>query len=379
MAFASAKLRKPLFGSEQGISHNFRGIFHLNSLRQPASFPHPSRLPRRCSEQEAAGYKARSTNSVLYVPCFSRGASPLLDGSTFVVASACERSATQCIAASRHSSRSIPHRALVTRQSWKVNPVCSVAVSCQPHARVMPRNAPIATPNAKEWNRLTDVPSLPSGSLTSDRPGNGGMRLWKYNNANAAENEADRLAKGMEVKHVSYNTGFSGAKLVCASSSDPSSWSAIDKKVLLDESASMLHEMGGAMYTGCDMNTTTEDMDYLADQCPYVLAAIGNPGCNPNTATAYGVLGAVLAALDVDGKTLLVRRRAPLRAFTSVPPFILSHHSSPLSPCVSHTAGARMRQCRGYSCQRTREARGQRSDVRHRCLPCQSARLQEHK
>lgn len=26
-----------------------------------------------------------------------------------------------------------------------------------------------------------------------------------------------------------------------------------------------------------DMNTTLEDMSYLADQCDYVLAAIGNP------------------------------------------------------------------------------------------------------
>ena len=56
------------------------------------------------------------------------------------------------------------------------------------------------------------------------------------------------------------------------------------------------------------MNTTTSDMDYLSEKCPYVLAAVGNPACCPNTATAYGVLGAVEATLggSVKGKTLLV-------------------------------------------------------------------------
>lgn len=112
----------------------------------------------------------------------------------------------------------------------------------------------------------------------------------------------------MEVKHATYNTGFAGAKLVCASSSPVSQWSSADKKHLMDSAASLLADLDGAMYTGCDMNTTTNDMDYLAQRCPYVLAAIGNLDACPNTATAYGVLGAIEACLDGDvrGKTLLV-------------------------------------------------------------------------
>ena len=85
-------------------------------------------------------------------------------------------------------------------------------------------------------------------------------------------------------------------------------WSAEEKSMLLDETALMLKGMDGAMYTGCDMNTTTGDMDYLDGKCDYVLAAIGNPECCPNTATAFGVFGAVEACLggDVAGKRLLV-------------------------------------------------------------------------
>ena len=52
--------------------------------------------------------------------------------------------------------------------------------------------------------------------LSVERPGNGGMRLWEYNTEDAANTEAHGLAVGMEVKHTTFNTGFSGAKLVCA-------------------------------------------------------------------------------------------------------------------------------------------------------------------
>ena len=144
--------------------------------------------------------------------------------------------------------------------------------------------------------------------LTQRTPGNGGLRLWRYKTSEAAIDEAQRLGMGMGVKHDVFNTGFAGAKLVCAAEDDPSTWSAADKQVLLDEVGDMLAEQGGAMYTGCDMNTTVDDMAYLAERSPFVLAAIGNSACCPNTATAYGVFGGVEATLggDVKGKSLLV-------------------------------------------------------------------------
>ena len=119
---------------------------------------------------------------------------------------------------------------------------------------------------------------------------------------------AQGLAFGMEVKHATYNTGFSGAKLVCASATPVSEWNDKDKTHLMNVAASLLEELDGAMYTGCDMNVTTKDMDYLSEKCPYVLAAVGNDATCPNKATAYGVLGAVEATLggSVEGKKLLV-------------------------------------------------------------------------
>jgi len=144
--------------------------------------------------------------------------------------------------------------------------------------------------------------------LSDKRPGNGGMRLWNYKTEDAASIEANGLAVGMEVKHTTFNTGFSGAKMVCSSKQPISEWGEEDKQLLLDTAASMLTEMKGTMYTGCDLNTTVGDMDYLSSRCPYVLAAKGNTACCPNAATAYGVLGAVEAAVggDLRGKRLLV-------------------------------------------------------------------------
>ena len=56
------------------------------------------------------------------------------------------------------------------------------------------------------------------------------MRLWSYVSGTAAETEASKLALGMEIKHASFNTGFSGAKLVCAAEQPIEAWSGDDKQ-----------------------------------------------------------------------------------------------------------------------------------------------------
>lgn len=163
-------------------------------------------------------------------------------------------------------------------------------------------------------NGLGDLYLASAEPLSDATPGNGGLRLWHYDSDEKAKIEALGLGRGMAVKHDTYNTGFAGAKLICAASEPPSSWSPQDKTILLNEVATMLADLKGKMYTGCDMNTTTKDMDYLSERCldnggsDYVLAAIGNKACCPNTATAYGVFGAVEAAMggNVAGKRLLV-------------------------------------------------------------------------
>lgn len=74
-----------------------------------------------------------------------------------------------------------------------------------------------------------------------------------------------------------FNTGFAGAKVVCNASKVAGGISSINKDELMDATSKLLKDLDGVMYTGCDMNTTLDDMSYLADKCDYVLAAIQNP------------------------------------------------------------------------------------------------------
>merc|ERR1719230_664884 len=99
----------------------------------------------------------------------------------------------------------------------------------------------------------------------------------------------------MEVKHMAYNTGCSGAKVVCDIGDVP--LADVDKPALLNALNEMLHGLDGSMYTGCDMNSTLDDMEYLSDRSPYILAAIGNDKVDPNAATAHGVVGGIIASL----------------------------------------------------------------------------------
>ena len=69
----------------------------------------------------------------------------------------------------------------------------------------------------------------------------------------------------MSAKHKTYNTGFAGAKVVCAADKPVADWTAADRETLLEATASLLEELDGAMYTGCDMNTTPAMMQKLHD------------------------------------------------------------------------------------------------------------------
>ena len=65
-------------------------------------------------------------------------------------------------------------------------------------------------------NDLGEMHIVSSGLLESDTPGNGGLRVWNYADKAAATKEAEGLAVAMSAKHKTYNTGFAGAKVVCA-------------------------------------------------------------------------------------------------------------------------------------------------------------------
>lgn len=88
---------------------------------------------------------------------------------------------------------------------------------------------------------------------TPEVPGNGGLRIGTYPSPGAAQDEAVALTEAMSAKHAMYDTGFTGAKLVFDSDVPIQN---LCKDTLMTEVATSLGAMNGAVYTGCDMNTT---------------------------------------------------------------------------------------------------------------------------
>jgi len=130
-----------------------------------------------------------------------------------------------------------------------------------------------------------------------ERPGNGGIRLLNYKSTTHAIDDAVRLAKGMTRKHDMFRTGFSGAKVVI--NSDHKDLNIIERKSLMNDAANALRALEGSMYTGCDLNTSDKDMDYLVEATgdKYVLAG-RNSRVDTNVATASSVIGSILGAVE---------------------------------------------------------------------------------
>ena len=145
--------------------------------------------------------------------------------------------------------------------------------------------------------------------VSSQRPGNGGLRLWSYDTEEDAVAECAELSRGMSLKHSIYNTGFGGAKLV-ANAKSLTDVPSICKQKLMEDVAKALHSLQGSVYTGCDMNTNFDDMRYLNELCPYVLASLDST-IDANRSTAHGVVGSAVEAARIllgghKGKRFLV-------------------------------------------------------------------------
>ena len=135
--------------------------------------------------------------------------------------------------------------------------------------------------------------------IHDNKPANGGLRLLCYQSDDECINDGLRLASLMKYKHDIYSTGFSGGKVV-ARAKNPS----LIKRKLITITAALLDSLDGQMITGCDLNTTINDMEQLQQLTPHVLAAVGSD-IDASTATAYGVIG----ALDAYQKSLKPQKR----------------------------------------------------------------------
>lgn len=144
--------------------------------------------------------------------------------------------------------------------------------------------------------RFTDQHTLTVAHETRasrELPGNGGTRWLQYGSTEQAEAEVLVLAQCMTRKHAMYDTGFVGTKLVIDGPLD-----LADRSLVHEAIADVLRRHDGALYTGCDLNTTSADMREVAARHNCVLDSLGNPAVDTSTSTGSGVFAAMMTTLE---------------------------------------------------------------------------------
>ena len=143
----------------------------------------------------------------------------------------------------------------------------------------------------------------------------GGTRLKSYPTPTAGLADGLRLAEAMTLKFAAADLPQGGGKAVIALPSTELP-AGDERRRLLHEFGSFVSSLGGLYSCAPDMNTSSQDMDVIAEVCPYVFCKTEAAGGSGDTApdTAVGVLHGVRAALahalgsdDLSGRTVAVQ------------------------------------------------------------------------
>lgn len=138
----------------------------------------------------------------------------------------------------------------------------------------------------------------------------GGARYWEYESEEAGIIDALRLAKGMTYKNAAAGVFLGGAKTVIFK--DPNH---PKNEAYLRVFGRFVDGLNGRYITAEDVGTTTQDMDYIYQETPYVGGTSMKKGSagDPSPATAHGVYFGIKAAAkkafgtdSLDGRTIIL-------------------------------------------------------------------------
>jgi leucine dehydrogenase len=144
-------------------------------------------------------------------------------------------------------------------------------------------------------------------------PAAGGTRMRVYERPADGLADAMRLAEGMTLKMAAADIPFGGAKAVLAVSKLPE---GDERRRLLLAYADLAASLGDNFHTAPDMNTTSADMDVIAERHRHVFCRSTERGGSgdPGRFTARGVFhgirasaARVLGSADLAGTTVLVQ------------------------------------------------------------------------
>ncbi len=147
-------------------------------------------------------------------------------------------------------------------------------------------------------------------------PAAGGIRMWPYVSEMDAIEDALRLARGMTYKYAAAGVNMGGGKAVVIA--DPK---RKDREIVFRTLGKFVNRLGGKFFTGEDVGTTLEDMEYLFMETPYVITLpqyLG--GVGPiSPLTAFGVIQGMRAcAKAVFGSDDLKNRIVAVQGVGSV-------------------------------------------------------------
>lgn len=143
----------------------------------------------------------------------------------------------------------------------------------------------------------------------------GGTRMKHYGSFGEALLDGMRLAEAMSLKFASVNFPHGGGKAVIALPT-PEQPQGEERRRLLHEYGRFVTSLGGLYSCAPDMNTSAEDMDVIAEVCPYVFCKTEKAGGSGDTApdTAVGVFHGIRAACryafgtdDLSRRTVVVQ------------------------------------------------------------------------
>jgi leucine dehydrogenase len=157
-------------------------------------------------------------------------------------------------------------------------------------------------------------------------PATGGTRMKPYDSQEAALDDALRLAAGMTYKFAVPGLERGGGKAVISIPEDLAPDSRPD---LLRRYGGLVHQLGGAFYTGPDVGTCPEDMDIIAETgSPYVFACTPEAGGAGDTGpiTAWGVFSGIQVACEsVFKEESLIGRKVLVQGVGSVGENLIQH------------------------------------------------------
>lgn len=151
-------------------------------------------------------------------------------------------------------------------------------------------------------------------------PALGGTRLWNYATEEEALIDVLRLARGMTYKNAAAGLNLGGGKTVIIGDAKK-----VKSEAFWRAYGRFVQSLNGRYITAEDVNTTPEDMDYIAMETKHVTGLRQTSG-DPSPVTAYGVYWGMKAACQEKfGSDSLTGKRVAVQGVGHVGYHLVKH------------------------------------------------------